>query len=102
MFGLGLPELLLIALFVLLFFGAKRLPSIGTGLGKTVKEVRAIKKELSQDKKPEGKAEPAQEPVRDKNSLEGQLADKVIEKVPGIGQVKKLKDKAEKIKKIVR
>jgi len=33
MFGLGVPELIIIALIILLFFGAKRLPGIGTGLG---------------------------------------------------------------------
>ena len=38
MFGLGVPEILVIAIIILLIFGAKRLPSIGEGLGKTVKE----------------------------------------------------------------
>ena len=51
MFGLGVPELLIIALLILLFFGAKRLPGIGTGLGKTMKEIRDIKKDMSPDKK---------------------------------------------------
>jgi sec-independent protein translocase protein TatA len=101
MFGLGVPELLIIALLILLFFGAKRLPGIGTGLGKTVKEIRDIKKDLSPDKEPGKKTESAEDPGSEKKSLGGKLAEKVIDRVPGIGQVKKIKDKAEKIKKFV-
>ncbi|MBW1770345.1 MAG: twin-arginine translocase TatA/TatE family subunit [Deltaproteobacteria bacterium] len=101
MFGLGVPELLIIALLILLFFGAKRLPGIGTGLGKTVKEIRDIKKDMSSDKEPGKETESAEDPGPKKKSLEGKLAEKVIDRVPGIGQVKKLKDKAEKIKKFV-
>jgi sec-independent protein translocase protein TatA len=101
MFGLGVPELLIIALLILLFFGAKRLPGIGTGLGKTVKEIRDIKKDLSPDKEPGKETESAEDPGSKKKSLESKLAEKVIDRVPGIGQVKKIKDKAEKIKKFV-
>jgi sec-independent protein translocase protein TatA len=101
MFGLGLPELLLIALVILLFFGAKRLPAIGTGLGKTVKEVRNIKKELSGDKKPAEKTEGAGDSTSEQKSLEAKMADKVINKMPGIKQAREVKEKAEKIKKIV-
>ncbi len=101
MFGLGAPELLIIALLILLIFGAKRLPAIGTGIGKTVKEIRGIKKELKRDKEPGKEAESDEDSGPKEKSLEGKLADKVIERVPGIGQAKKIRDKAEKIKKIV-
>lgn len=101
MFGLGLPELLIIALLILLFFGAKRLPGIGTGLGKTVKEVRNIKKELSGVKESAEKTEGTETSASEKKSLEGKLVDKVIDRVPGIRQAKKIKDKADKIKEIV-
>jgi sec-independent protein translocase protein TatA len=101
MFGLGVPELLIIALLILLFFGAKRLPGIGTGLGKTMKEIRDIKKDMSPDKKTGKETESAEDPGSEKKSLEGKLAEKVIDRVPGIGQARKLKDKAEKIKKFV-
>ena len=37
MFGLGMPELLVILAVVLLLFGASRLPDIGSGLGKAIR-----------------------------------------------------------------
>jgi sec-independent protein translocase protein TatA len=37
MFGLGMPELLIILVVVLLIFGANRLPDIGAGLGKAIR-----------------------------------------------------------------
>ncbi|MCK4389685.1 MAG: twin-arginine translocase TatA/TatE family subunit [Desulfobacterales bacterium] len=108
MFGLGIPELLIIALLILLFFGAKRLPGIGTGLGKTLKEIRNIKKELSGNKK-SAKKTAVHDSASENKSLEGKLteslqkkvADKVIAQVPGIKQARQIKDKADKIKKIV-
>ncbi len=101
MFGLGIPELLIIALIILLFFGAKRLPGIGTGLGKTVKEVRNIKKELGGEKKKREKSEPAEESKLEEKTFGGKVADKVFDKVPVVEHARKIKDKAEKIKKMV-
>ena len=44
MFGIGLPELLIIFLVCLLLFGANRLPEIGAGMGKAI---RGFKDSLS-------------------------------------------------------
>ena len=39
-FGMGLPELILILAVVLLVFGPKNLPKLGGMLGRTVKKIR--------------------------------------------------------------
>ncbi len=41
MFGLGTTELLLILIIVVVIFGARRLPEIGSGLGKAIKNFKA-------------------------------------------------------------
>ncbi len=40
MFGLGLPELIIILVIVVLLFGAGRLPQIGAGLGEGIRNFR--------------------------------------------------------------
>ncbi|MFQ5580062.1 MAG: twin-arginine translocase TatA/TatE family subunit [Nitrospiria bacterium] len=45
MFGIGMPELLILLLIVLVIFGAGKLPEIGTGLGKAI---RGFKKGVSE------------------------------------------------------
>ena len=49
MFGLRLPELLLILLAVLLLFGGSKLPQLGKGLGESVKSFRRALKEAKSD-----------------------------------------------------
>lgn len=49
MFGLGIWELLLILLIVLFFFGAKRLPEIGSSLGKGIREFKDSIDEIDGD-----------------------------------------------------
>ncbi|NNF26680.1 MAG: twin-arginine translocase TatA/TatE family subunit [Gemmatimonadetes bacterium] len=44
--GLGMWEMLLIFLVVLLLFGAKRLPEIGSSLGKGIREFKSSVKEI--------------------------------------------------------
>ena len=52
MFGIGMPELLVILLICLLIFGAAKLPEIGKALGKTIKEFKNSFKDIdSEDKK---------------------------------------------------
>ncbi|GFM33740.1 twin-arginine translocase TatA/TatE family subunit [Desulfovibrio subterraneus] len=40
MFGLGMQEILLILLVVLIVFGANKLPEIGGGLGRAIKNFK--------------------------------------------------------------
>lgn len=40
MFGIGLPEIIFIALIVLLFFGGKKIPELMRGLGKGVRSFK--------------------------------------------------------------
>ena len=47
MFGLGIPELLLILLAALLIFGAARLPEIGKALGKALSEFKKATNDFS-------------------------------------------------------
>lgn len=46
MFGLGVPELILIFVVALIVFGPKRLPEIGRTIGKTLAEFKKATDEL--------------------------------------------------------
>jgi sec-independent protein translocase protein TatA len=39
-FGMGMPELVIILVVILIIFGPKNLPKLGSALGRTVKNVR--------------------------------------------------------------
>ena len=50
LFGLGLQEVVVIALIVLLLFGGKKIPELMKGLGKGVKSFKDGMKDIEDDK----------------------------------------------------
>lgn len=53
LFALGMPEIILIALVALLFFGGKKIPELMRGLGKGVSEFKKGVKDIEDDIKTE-------------------------------------------------
>jgi sec-independent protein translocase protein TatA len=96
MFGLGFPEILIILIILLLIFGAKKLPDIGEGLGKTVREIRKIREE-----KKAGKAKKEEEKKVQRGNLISDLK-KEVEEIPGLKEVKTIKETTDKVKNLTK
>ena len=47
--GIGTTEVIIIAIFVLVFFGAKRIPELARGLGQGIKEFRQASKDIKKE-----------------------------------------------------
>ena len=66
--GLGMGEMIVIFLVVLLLFGAKRLPEIGSSLGKGIREfkgsIKDIEKEVRDDTADDSERKSVAEPWR--------------------------------------
>jgi sec-independent protein translocase protein TatA len=93
MFGLGFQEILLILVILFLLFGVKKLPEIGEGLGKTVKEIRKIRDERRTEKE------------KRKEDQKGNLISdlkKEVEEIPGLKEARKIKETADKVKNITK
>jgi sec-independent protein translocase protein TatA len=45
MFGIGMPELIVILVIILIIFGAGKLPEIGGAIGKGIKNFKKVTKE---------------------------------------------------------
>lgn len=68
MFGLHMPELIIILIVALLIFGPKKLPEMGSAIGRSIKEFRKGVNEISQPKEDPEEVKEAE--VRKAASLE--------------------------------
>jgi len=62
--GIGAQEILLILLIILLLFGAKKIPEIARGLGKSMSEFKKGLKEVDEEIKKEEEPEKREPPEK--------------------------------------
>ncbi len=61
MFGIGMPELIIILVIILIIFGAGKLPEIGAGMGKAIRNFKSATAES-------GKKDDEKEKIEDKHN----------------------------------
>lgn len=76
-FGIGLPEMMLILVVALLIFGPKKLPEIGKSLGKAIRGFQQASKEFESEFQRE--AQQIEESVQMKAQLEDYSATKSVQ-----------------------
>jgi sec-independent protein translocase protein TatA len=64
--NLGAPEIIGLLVVALILFGANRLPEIGKGLGKGIREFKKASKELTGELESSFKDEPVVTPAKQK------------------------------------
>ena len=51
MFGIGMPELIIILIIILIIFGAGKLPEIGAGMGKAIRNFKGATSDSEEKEK---------------------------------------------------
>jgi sec-independent protein translocase protein TatA len=74
MFGLGAPELIVILVIAGLIFGGKKLPELGSGLGKAIRSFKDGVSEIEEDGK------------------------EIINDLPGVKEASEVKEQINKVK----